>query len=99
VVKERLGHASITTTEKYLHTLPTADAAALEAMDRIRAPRESPAPAPGPRETTSAQRTAELSVNGKDLDSAIQTMDVETVRLLLTGLVHRARAANEHASP
>jgi Phage integrase family len=25
VVKERLGHASITTTEKYLHTLPDAD--------------------------------------------------------------------------
>lgn len=39
VVKERLGHASITTTEKYLHTLPTADDAALAALDRIRAPR------------------------------------------------------------
>ncbi|MFZ0158597.1 MAG: site-specific integrase [Kineosporiaceae bacterium] len=37
VVKERLGHASITTTEKYLHTLPTADQSALAALDRIRA--------------------------------------------------------------
>jgi integrase len=36
VVKERLGHASITTTEKYLHTLPTADLAALAALDTIR---------------------------------------------------------------
>jgi site-specific recombinase XerD len=36
VVKERLGHASITTTEKYLHTLPTADLTALAAMDAIR---------------------------------------------------------------
>ena len=39
VVKERLGHASITTTEKYLHTLPTADQSALAALDKMRAPR------------------------------------------------------------
>lgn len=37
VVKERLGHASIATTERYLHTLPDADDTALEALDRIRA--------------------------------------------------------------
>jgi integrase len=36
VVKERLGHASIVTTEKYLHTLPDADETALDALDRIR---------------------------------------------------------------
>jgi integrase len=36
VVKERLGHASIATTEKYLHTLPTADETALDALTRIR---------------------------------------------------------------
>jgi integrase len=35
VVKERLGHQSITTTEKYLHTLPTADDTALAALRRI----------------------------------------------------------------
>ena len=37
VVKERLGHASIVTTEKYLHSLPTADETALDALARIRA--------------------------------------------------------------
>ncbi|GII59668.1 hypothetical protein Pth03_80570 [Planotetraspora thailandica] len=37
VVKERLGHASIATTEKYLHTLPDADETALDAFTRIRA--------------------------------------------------------------
>lgn len=36
VVKERLGHASIATTEKYLHTLPTADETAIDALARIR---------------------------------------------------------------
>jgi integrase len=36
VVKERLGHASIATTERYLHTLPTADETALDALARIR---------------------------------------------------------------
>jgi integrase len=38
VVKERLGHASIATTEKYLHSLPTADETALDALTRIRHP-------------------------------------------------------------
>ncbi len=36
VVKERLGHGSISTTEKYLHTLPDADDTALDAFDKIR---------------------------------------------------------------
>jgi integrase len=38
VVKERLGHASISTTEKYLHSLPSADKTALDALTRIRNP-------------------------------------------------------------
>jgi hypothetical protein len=37
-VKERLGRASIATTEKYLHSLPTADETALDALTRIRNP-------------------------------------------------------------
>lgn len=36
VVKERLGHGSISTTEKYLHTLPDADDTAVEAFAKIR---------------------------------------------------------------
>jgi integrase len=36
VVKERLGHASITTTALYLHTLDTADETALTALSNIR---------------------------------------------------------------
>jgi integrase len=36
MVKERLGHGSISTTEKYLHTLPEADDLALDAFSRIR---------------------------------------------------------------
>ena len=35
-VKERLGHASIATTEKYLHTPPDADDSTLHAFTRIR---------------------------------------------------------------
>lgn len=36
VVMDRMGHGSITTTQRYLHTLPTADETALNALDRIR---------------------------------------------------------------
>jgi site-specific recombinase XerD len=35
-VKERLGHGSITTTQNYLHSLPEADDAAVEAFSKIR---------------------------------------------------------------
>jgi integrase len=36
IVKERLGHGSLRTTEKYLHTLPDADETALDALRRTR---------------------------------------------------------------
>jgi site-specific recombinase XerD len=36
MVKERLGHGSISTTEKYLHTLPDADDMVVDAFSRIR---------------------------------------------------------------
>jgi site-specific recombinase XerD len=36
VVKERLGHGSIVTTQKYLHSLPEADDAAVDAFAKIR---------------------------------------------------------------
>jgi hypothetical protein len=41
VVKDRLGHGSISTTERYLHTLPDADDTAVDAFARIR--RRAPA--------------------------------------------------------
>jgi site-specific recombinase XerD len=41
VVKERLGHASIMTTQKYLHTLPDADDTALDAFTKIRSRSQS----------------------------------------------------------
>lgn len=33
---DRMGHAQITTTQKYLHTLPDADQKNLDALNRIR---------------------------------------------------------------
>ncbi|THV41181.1 tyrosine-type recombinase/integrase [Glycomyces buryatensis] len=36
VVKERLGHGSIVTTERYLHTIDNADETALTALDKVR---------------------------------------------------------------
>jgi hypothetical protein len=36
IVKERLGHAKISTTEGYLHTLPDADDTALAALGKVR---------------------------------------------------------------
>jgi integrase len=45
-VMDRMGHAQITTTQKYLHTLPDADTKNLTALDRTRnsAPRPRPEP-------------------------------------------------------
>jgi integrase len=45
-VMDRMGHAQITTTQKYLHTLPDADAKNLTALDRIRG--SGPGSAPDP---------------------------------------------------
>ena len=45
-VMDRMGHAQITTTQKYLHTLPDADHKNLDALDRIR--RSGPGPHEGP---------------------------------------------------
>lgn len=41
VVKERLGHGSLRTTEKYLHTLPDADETALDALAKVRGRRSA----------------------------------------------------------
>lgn len=57
VVKERLGHGSITTTEKYLHTLPDAHNAALDALAVIR----GPMPGAGTPEVTAAAPEADFA--------------------------------------
>jgi hypothetical protein len=48
IVKERLGHDSITTTERYLHTIDNADETALAALDRVRNRHRAPANDPSP---------------------------------------------------
>ena len=45
-VMDRMGHAQITTTQKYLHTLPDADHKNLTALDRIRKPAPGSPPEP-----------------------------------------------------
>jgi integrase len=45
-VMDRMGHAQITTTQKYLHKLPDADQKNLTALDRIRSPGIRPRPDP-----------------------------------------------------
>jgi integrase len=45
-VMDRMGHAQITTTQKYLHKLPDADQKNLTALDRIRSPGLRPRPDP-----------------------------------------------------
>jgi integrase len=58
VVKERLGRGYITTTEKYLHSMPNAHDAALSALDAIRGPRDLVATQAEP---TPDHRDAELA--------------------------------------
>jgi len=73
-VMDRMGHAQITTTQKYLHALPDADQKNLTALDRIRRtePPRSPTTRPtkrdrpareGPRPSTPSS-TAEAAANG-----------------------------------
>ena len=45
-VMDRMGHAQITTTQKYLHTLPDADTKNLTALDRVRNPAPGSPPEP-----------------------------------------------------
>jgi integrase len=80
VVKERLGHGSITTTEKYLHALPDAGQAALAALDKMR-----PSPDRAWRGPLSGGGAA------LDLTEALQSVDGQTARLLLAGLLAKAQ--------
>ena len=57
-VMDRMGHAQITTTQKYLHTLPDADHKNLTALNRIRS---SGLQEPGPRRQAPAQLAARVA--------------------------------------
>ena len=46
---DRMGHAQITTTQKYLHALPDADQKNLDALNRVRASE------PHPRDGTTSE--------------------------------------------
>lgn len=68
VVKARLGHGSIVTTQGYLHTLPTADETALKALDAIRGTRAGTVAGESCESITiSAQEWAELQNAQKKL--------------------------------
>jgi hypothetical protein len=82
VVKERLGHGSITTTQTYLHTLPGADTVALAALDAVRGHRDvlldrarHPDPAAGRRRDRRTKRRA-----GPDAEDAHRDEDPARTR-------------------
>ena len=95
VVKERLGHGSITTTEKYLHTLPDAGRAALSALDNIRTPATTRPTASSPEATASTPLPAPeapgspgVSTDGQALLAALGP---DLVRQVLTGLLQQVQ--------
>jgi hypothetical protein len=84
VVKERLGHGSITTTEKYLHTLPTHHDAALSALDNIRTPTppepENPAPVTS-KQGRALQAAPSITDPTDDASPTGTTVDTDAHRL------------------
>ena len=55
-VMDRMGHAQITTTQKYLHALPDADAKNLDALNRIRSREPQPTADAASREGDQAEQ-------------------------------------------
>ncbi|WP_281248315.1 tyrosine-type recombinase/integrase [Cryptosporangium aurantiacum] len=78
VVKERLGHGSIATTEKYLHTLPGAHDAALEALTAIRGTRDAENPVVAKNETTEGNESVEVT----ELRKLVATLSAGLAELL-----------------
>ena len=76
MVKERLGHGSIATTERYLHTLPTAHDEALAALTVIRGDRDGQADTLAKKSTDSAasEKLTELRQLVKSLSTVAATM-------------------------
>jgi integrase len=106
VVKERLGHGSITTTEKYLHTLPGHHDVALAALDNIRPARTSRAPSPQPPPSPAADNMAmqeqqaqpqppapTVTAGGTATDphALLAALGPDVVRQVLTGLLQQVQ--------
>ena len=73
VVKERLGHGSISTTAKYLHTLPGADDVALNALTAIRGDRSAPSQPP-------ASTCVEADAHVADKDQRIRDLEAKLAK-------------------
>jgi len=90
VVKERLGHGSLATTEKYLHTLPDADDTALDALGAMRTRARPGTSASGP---TTPDAPSPAVAQGPDhvdqgpLPGMLAALDPATVRTVLAGLL------------
>ncbi|WP_236009919.1 tyrosine-type recombinase/integrase [Actinomadura physcomitrii] len=78
VVKERLGHRKISTTERYLHTLPTADETALEALAKIRATQQESQDTASDLEAQLAEAQAKISQLQAVLADRIVAQHAET---------------------
>jgi hypothetical protein len=79
VEKERLGHRSITTTEKYLHALPGAHDATLNALDASRGGRSDvDADADRPSVDDQSVELAELRQMVADLTRLVGTLHGKT---------------------
>ena len=91
-VKERLGHGSITTTEKYLHTLPDAGRAALSALDNVRTPTTRPT-TPEVGAPTMTSRAA-----GAEAEALLGAMSPELVRQVLTGLLQQVQQQDQESA-
>lgn len=97
VVKERLGHGSIATTEKYLHALPSRHDEALTALDNIRgvmAPTSTPMSPARPEVDAPRPVPSDAAAAGVDLSQVIANLDPQTARNLLAGLLTHGQAAN-----
>ena len=90
MVKERLGHGSLATTEKYLHTLPDADDTALDALGAMRTRARPGTSASGP---TTPDAPSPAVAQGPDhvdqgpLPGMLAALDPATVRTVLAGLL------------
>jgi integrase len=81
VVKERLGHGSITTTERYLHTIDNADETALAALDKVRQQRRSLIPVEEPAHLAAQSKPS----SNEEILAQMAVLQAELTRRLAGG--------------